>query len=123
MTNSEFAFAIRHSQFEIRNSLLMSDPLFTVIILAAFLIALALVHFFKTLDADLWHAWRNPVAAGLVIGIALRAAAAGPAPCRPASAASPRCRGGWRRRCWRRRRSPWRSSSWRLRRSRRSAAR
>jgi hypothetical protein len=50
----------------------MSDPLFTVIALATFLVALALVHFFKTLDADLWHAWRNPVAAGLLIGIALR---------------------------------------------------
>jgi hypothetical protein len=50
----------------------MSDPLFTIVALAAFLIALALVHFFKTLDADLWHAWRNPVAAGVVIGVALR---------------------------------------------------
>jgi len=50
----------------------MSDSLFTLIALAAFLMALALVHFFKTLDADLWHAWRNPVAAGVVIGIALR---------------------------------------------------
>src|SRR5207244_3631458 len=50
----------------------MSDSLSTLITLAALLIALALVHFFKTLDADLWHAWRNPVAAGLVIGIALR---------------------------------------------------
>ena len=50
----------------------MTDPLFTLVTLAAFLVALALVHFFKTLDADLWHAWRNPVAAGLVIGIALR---------------------------------------------------
>src|SRR5436190_16436519 len=50
----------------------MSDPLFTLITLAALLLALALVHFFKTLDADLWHAWRNPVAAGLAIGIALR---------------------------------------------------
>src|SRR5436190_16309634 len=50
----------------------MSDPLFTLITLAALLLALALVHYFKTLDADLWHAWRNPVAAGLAIGIALR---------------------------------------------------
>jgi hypothetical protein len=50
----------------------MSEPLATLTILGAFLIALALVHFFKTLDADLWHAWRNPVAAGLVAGIALR---------------------------------------------------
>jgi hypothetical protein len=50
----------------------MTDTYFTLIALAAFLLALALVHFFKTLDADLWHAWRNPVAAGLVIGIALR---------------------------------------------------
>jgi hypothetical protein len=50
----------------------LTEPLFTSITLAAFLLALALVHFFKTLDADLWHAWRNPVAAGLAIGIALR---------------------------------------------------
>jgi hypothetical protein len=50
----------------------MPDPLFTSIILATFLVALAAVHFFKTLDADLWHAWRNPVAAGLVIGVVLR---------------------------------------------------
>ena len=50
----------------------MPEPAATLIILIAFLIVLALVHFFKTLDADLWHAWRNPVAAGLVIGIALR---------------------------------------------------
>src|SRR5262245_14320850 len=50
----------------------MSEPLFTFIALAIFLIVLALVHFFKTLDADLWHAWRNPVAAGIVIGVALR---------------------------------------------------
>ena len=52
----------------------MTDPFFTLIVLAALLVALALVHFFKTLDADLWHAWRNPVAAGLVIGVALRLA-------------------------------------------------
>ena len=50
----------------------MADPLLTFIVLLAFLALLALVHFFKTLDADLWHAWRNPFAAGLMIGIALR---------------------------------------------------
>ncbi len=54
--------------------MLLTDALFTLITLLAFLAALALVHFFKTLDADLWHAWRNPFAAGLVIGIALRLA-------------------------------------------------
>src|SRR5439155_14717070 len=48
--------------------------LLTTISLLAFLLAMALVHFFKTLDADLWHAWRNPVAAGLVLGGALRVA-------------------------------------------------
>src|SRR5216117_3880893 len=52
----------------------MTDTLFTLVALAAFLTLLALVHFFKTLDADLWHAWRNPVAAGIVIGIVLRLA-------------------------------------------------
>src|SRR5213593_420750 len=50
----------------------MTDTYFTLVALAAFLITSALVHFFKTLDADLWHAWRNPVAAGLVIGVVLR---------------------------------------------------
>ncbi|MEK6373119.1 MAG: hypothetical protein AABO58_10520 [Acidobacteriota bacterium] len=50
----------------------MTDILYTPTTLLAFLAVLALVHFFKTLDADLWHAWRNPFAAGLVIGIALR---------------------------------------------------
>jgi hypothetical protein len=50
----------------------MSEPLFTTATLAAFLALMALVHFFKTLDADLWHAWRNPIGAGVVIGIALR---------------------------------------------------
>ena len=52
----------------------MTNTLFTIIALAAFLALLALVHFFKTLDADLWHAWRNPVAAGIVIGVTLRLA-------------------------------------------------
>src|SRR5438874_8205773 len=50
----------------------LNEPFFTSIVLAALLLALALVHFFKTLDPDLWHAWRNPVAAGLAIGVALR---------------------------------------------------
>ena len=50
----------------------MPDALFTPAVLLAFLGVLAFVHFFKTLDADLWHAWRNPFAAGLVIGVALR---------------------------------------------------
>jgi len=50
----------------------VTDPLFTLLTLAAFFLALALVHFFKTLDADLWHAWRNPIVAGLVFGIVLR---------------------------------------------------
>ena len=50
----------------------LSDPVLTLITLAAFLAATALVHFFKTLDTDLWHAWRNPFAAGLIIGAVLR---------------------------------------------------
>jgi hypothetical protein len=52
----------------------VTDALFTTITLLAFLLVMALVHFFKTLDADLWHAWRNPFAAGLVIGMVLRLA-------------------------------------------------
>src|SRR5436190_22145394 len=62
----------RRSHLRSFASLRMTEPLFTLVALAAFLTALALVHFFKTLDADLWHAWRNPVAAGLVIGVVLR---------------------------------------------------
>jgi hypothetical protein len=40
-------------------------------LIVVFLTVLAAVHFFKTLDADLWHAWRTPVAAGLVAGALL----------------------------------------------------
>src|SRR5437763_1573425 len=44
----------------------MAERLVTIVTLLAFLVVLALVHFFKTLDADLWRAWRNPGAAAAV---------------------------------------------------------
>jgi hypothetical protein len=52
----------------------MTEPLFALAILAAFVAAMAAVHFFKTLDSDLWHAWRISLAAGLVAGVVLRLA-------------------------------------------------
>ena len=44
----------------------------TSALLLAFLGMMAALHFFKTLDTDLWHAWRVPLAAGLAIGTVLR---------------------------------------------------
>ena len=52
----------------------LTDPLYTPVVLAAFFGGMASVHFFKTLDSDLWHAWRNALAAGLLAGAALRLA-------------------------------------------------
>ena len=50
----------------------MTDPLLTLVVLAGFLILMALMHFFKTLDGDLAAAWRTPFLAGLAAGIVLR---------------------------------------------------
>jgi hypothetical protein len=49
----------------------MTDPVFALIAIVVFLAVMAAAHFFKTLDADLWHAWRTPVAAGLAAGALL----------------------------------------------------
>ena len=36
----------------------MSDPVLTLVVLAGFLVLMALMYFFKTLDGDLAAAWR-----------------------------------------------------------------
>jgi hypothetical protein len=49
----------------------MTDPVFALIAIVVFLAVLAAADYFKTLDADLWHAWRTPLAAGVVAGAIL----------------------------------------------------
>ena len=49
----------------------MSDAVLTFVLLAGALAALAAAHFFRTLDAALFRAWRTPLIAGAVIGIVL----------------------------------------------------
>jgi len=50
----------------------MSDPVYAILLLLAFLAVLAMVRFFKTLDPDLWLAAATPVLAGVVSGLFLR---------------------------------------------------
>jgi hypothetical protein len=50
----------------------MSDPVYAILLLLAFLAALAVVRFFKTLDPQLWLAAATPVLAGFVSGLLLR---------------------------------------------------
>ena len=50
----------------------MSDPVYAILLLLAFLAVLAVVRFFKTLDPDLWLAAATPVLAGVVSGLFLR---------------------------------------------------
>jgi hypothetical protein len=50
----------------------MTDPVFVLVVIPAFVACMAAAHFFKTLDSDLWHGWRTSLAAGVVCGIALR---------------------------------------------------
>ena len=50
----------------------MSDPVYAIVLLLAFLAVLAVVRFFKTLDPDLWLAAATPVLAGVVSGLFLR---------------------------------------------------
>lgn len=52
----------------------MTDPVTALLIAFCFLIVLAAVRFFKTLDADLVGAWQTPLIAGIVSGIVLRIA-------------------------------------------------
>src|SRR5207237_3299961 len=49
----------------------MTDPVLLLIVIAVFFIVTAGAHYFKTLAADVWHAWRTPLAAGLVAGVIL----------------------------------------------------
>jgi hypothetical protein len=50
----------------------MTDPVFVLVVIPAFVACMAAAHFFKTLDTDLWPGWRTSLAAGVVCGIALR---------------------------------------------------
>jgi hypothetical protein len=50
----------------------MTDPVTALLITLSFLVVLAGVRFFKTLDNDLVDAWQTPLMAGLVSGIVLR---------------------------------------------------
>ena len=50
----------------------MSDPVYAIVLLLAFLAVLAVVRFFKTLDPELWLAAATPVLAGVVSGLFLR---------------------------------------------------
>ncbi len=50
----------------------MTDPVLALVLILCALVALAAIRFFKTLDADLWQAWRTPLAVGLAGGIVLR---------------------------------------------------
>jgi hypothetical protein len=50
----------------------MTDPVLALVLLVCGFTALAAVHFFKTLDGELWHSWRTPLAAGVAIGVILR---------------------------------------------------
>lgn len=50
----------------------MTDPVVGLVLIASAFAAVAVVWFFKTLDARLWIAWRTPLATGLVAGIVLR---------------------------------------------------
>lgn len=42
-----------------------------ILVLIGFFAVTAAAYYFKTLDADFWHAWRTPVAAGIVAGVLL----------------------------------------------------
>ncbi len=50
----------------------MTDPVTALLIILCFLIALATVRFFKTLDTDLVESWQTPLVAGVVSGVVLR---------------------------------------------------
>jgi len=52
----------------------MTDSVTALVLIASFLLVMAALHFFKTLDGDLLHAWRTPLVAGFVAGVVLRLA-------------------------------------------------
>jgi len=59
----------------------MTDPVIAIAVTGSFLVVMAALHFFKTLDGDLLHSWRTPliagVAAGLLLGLVPHAIAVG----------------------------------------------
>lgn len=50
----------------------MSDPVLAIILIVAFLAAVAAARWFKTLDGGLWRAARTSLVAGLIAGVLLR---------------------------------------------------
>ena len=50
----------------------MTDPVLSIVLLAAFFLALTLASWFKTLDAGLWRDASVPLVAGVLAGIVLR---------------------------------------------------
>ncbi|HEX9161935.1 MAG TPA: hypothetical protein VF980_09550, partial [Thermoanaerobaculia bacterium] len=56
----------------------MSDPVTALILVAAFLITVAVVRFFKTLDNDFWAAAATPALAGAGAGVLIRITDFGP---------------------------------------------
>ena len=56
----------------------MSEPVFALLLVLSFFIAIAIVRFFKTLDNDFWRAVATPVIAGLAAGVLIRLVDAGP---------------------------------------------
>lgn len=49
----------------------MTDPVFALVLILCFLALMAALHFFKTLDNDLLHAWRTTLVAGIASGALL----------------------------------------------------
>ena len=56
----------------------MSEPVLALILVLSFLLAIAVVRFFKTLDNDFWHAVATPVIAGAGAGVLIRVVDLGP---------------------------------------------
>ncbi len=50
----------------------MSDPVFSLVLIACFVVVLAIVRFFKTLESEFARTARTPVIAGLVAGVLIR---------------------------------------------------
>lgn len=49
----------------------MTDPVFALVLIGSFCVVMAALHFFRTLDSDLLHAWRTPLVAGIATGVLL----------------------------------------------------
>lgn len=50
----------------------MADPVLTLVLLAAFGLAVTAAHYFKTLESDLWRDAQVPLIAGVLCGVAIR---------------------------------------------------